>query len=78
MWDRETRKGERAASMYIETTISIVRHQTAMPLHPQDLPQQMVDTTAMYFVVILPNTMMSFWNMRTASAAIQHTEASVK
>ena len=41
-------------------------------------PQHVMETTAIYFTVIRPNTMMSFWNMRMASAPIQQTEDMVK
>ena len=38
----------------------------------------MIETMTMYFTVILPNTMISFWNISTASAPIQNTAARVK
>ena len=42
------------------------------------IPQQINEMTTMNVVEILPKTMMSFLNMRTASAPIQNTEARVK
>ena len=38
----------------------------------------MIETMTMYFTVIFPNTMISFWNISTASAPIQNTAARVK
>ena len=38
----------------------------------------MIETMIMYFTVIFPNTMISFWNISTASAPIQNTAARVK
>ncbi len=44
----------------------------------QHLHQQTKETISMYLVVIWPKTMMSFWNMSTASAPIHNTAAIVK
>ena len=44
----------------------------------RNLHQQIRETVTRYFTVILPNTMISFWNISTASAPIQPTEARVK
>ena len=42
------------------------------------LPQQIREMPIMNLVVVLPNTMTSFLNMRTASPPIQNTDASEK
>jgi len=49
-----------------------------LPKQVWNLRQQMRETVTRYFTVILPNTMISFWNISTASAPIQPTEARVK
>ena len=55
--------------------LQVRTHYTMICLY---IPQQITETATMNVVEILPNTMMSFLNMRTASAPIQNTEARVK
>ena len=59
-----------------------VLHNTALQEHkiydPGDLHQQTSETETMYLVVIWKNTMTSFLNRNTASAAIHIHATSVK